>query len=229
MPIDILERIIYNTATNMKVRMSRMKSRLVLPLCALAMITYLSSCIGIESRIDLRADGTGTLTLSYRVSQFMKNIDVGREDKRLPLPVSAEDFRRTAAGIEGLRLATVEQREDEQDVHIRAVLEFDDLEALNALGPESGLGLSFARSGEDRVLRQQIAPAAEPEMIPESSFRMVEEFFAGYELVYTISAPGAIKRHTLGELSEDGRSVIYTVTVPQLLRAVEPVVLEVVW
>jgi len=229
MPIDILEMIIYNTATNMKVRRSRMKSRLVLPLCALALITSLSSCIGIESRIDLRADGSGTLTLSYRVSQFMKNIDVGREDKRLPLPVSAEDFRRTAAGIEGLRLATVEQREDEQDVHIRAVLEFDDLEALNALGPESGLGLSFAVIGEDRVLRQEIAPAAEPEMIPESSFRMVEEFFAGYELVYTISAPGAIKRHTLGELSEDGRSVIYTVTVPQLLRAVEPVVLEVVW
>jgi hypothetical protein len=125
-------------------------------LVALGAGTLLSSCIGIESRLVLREDGTGTLTLSYKVSQFMKNIDVGREDKRLPLPVSEEDFRRTAEGIEGLRLVDLNEREDDENVYIRAVLEFDSLNAVNGLGPDPGLGLSHrprrGARGADRRL-----------------------------------------------------------------------------
>jgi hypothetical protein len=208
---------------------ARIKSWVFSLLIALSVGLLLTSCIGIESRLVLRADGSGTLALSYKVSQFMKNIDVGRQEKRLPLPVSEEDFRRTAEGIEGLRLVDVSQREDEENVYIRAVLEFDNLGALNGLSPEPGLGLSLDVAGEDRVFRQLIAPAAGSEAASEESMAMVEEFFAGYELAYRFTAPAPVKRHNLGELSEDRRSVTYNATVPQLLRAAEPVILEVVW
>ena len=206
-----------------------MKRRILLLLLCLALGAALCSCIGIESRIDLKSDGSGTLTLNYKISQFMRNIDVGREDKRLPLPVSEEDFRRTTDGIEGLRLVDLEEREDEENVYIRAVLGFDDLEALNALGPEPGLGLSLVTSGGERILRQEIAPGVQPGEISDDSLAMVTDFFDGYELEYRISVPAPIKRHNLGKLSRDGRSLTYNATVPQLLQAAEPVILEVVW
>jgi hypothetical protein len=230
LPIDILEEIIYNTATIPQPEMDvSMKRRILFLLLGLAIGTTLCSCIGIESRIDLKSDGSGTLTLNYKISQFMKNIDVGREDKRLPLPVSEEDFRRTADGIAGLRLVDLEEREDEENVYIRAVLAFDDLEALNALGPEPGLGLSLIASGGERILRQEIAPGLQPGEISDDSLAMITEFFDGYELAYKIAVPAPIKRHNLGELSQDGRSLTYTATVPQLMQAAAPVILEVVW
>lgn len=207
----------------------RRKRRIAFLLGALGLSVLLCSCIGIDSRIALRADGSGTLTLSYKVSQFMKNIDVGREDGRLPLPVSEEDFRRTAEGIAGLKLIDLDQREDEENVHIRAVLEFDNLEALNALSPKPGLGLSLTADGKERVFRQEIAPAGDAAELSQDSLEMVEEFFKGYELTYRFSAPSPIKRSSLGELSADGKSVTYSASVTQLLLAAEPVILEVVW
>ncbi|MBN1834501.1 MAG: hypothetical protein JW820_01560 [Spirochaetales bacterium] len=198
-------------------------------LAALGASLLLASCIGIESGLVLRADGSGTLILSYKISQYMKNIDVGRDDERLPLPVSQEDFLRTVEGIEGLRLADLDQREDEENVYIRAILEFTRLEALNALSPDPGLGLSLTTAGGETVFRQTIAPAGNPEELSEDSRALVEEFFSGYELAYRLTAPSAVLRHNLGELSEDGRSVSYNVTVPQLLQTPEPVILEVAW
>jgi hypothetical protein len=206
-----------------------MKRRILLLAAAMTLGALLSSCVGIASRIELRADGSGTLTLDYKVAQYLKNIDVGREQKRLPLPVSREDFRRTAEGIQGLRLLELDGREDEENVYVRAVLEFDDLEALNGLGGEPGLGLSLTESGGERTLRQEIAPAVDPGDLSEDSLAMISDFFAGYELVYTIRLPAPIKRHSLGELSQDGRSLTYHATVPELMQAAEPVILEVVW
>jgi hypothetical protein len=206
-----------------------MKRRIPLIAGALCLGILLCSCVGIESRIELRPDGSGTLTLSYKVAQYMKNIDVGREDKRLPLPVSRDDFRRAADGIEGLRLLELDQREDEKDIYIRAVLEFDTLEALNGLGPKPGLGLSLYESGGERTLRQEIAPAARSGELSEDSLAMISDYFEGYGLAYTLRVPAPIKRHNLGELSQDRRSLTYNATVLQLMQAVEPVILEVVW
>jgi len=38
-----------------------------------------------------------------------------------------------------------------------------------------------------------------------------------------------VRDHTLGELGSDGRTVTYIVTVPEILKSSEPLVLEVVW
>jgi hypothetical protein len=57
----------------------------------------------------------------------------------------------------------------------------------------------------------------------------VEAFFEGYDLSYRIMAPVQIKRHSLGELSADKRSVSYRTTVADLLKSGEKKVLEVAW
>lgn len=192
-------------------------------------VVLLSSCIGIESEILLRQDGTGVLTLSYQISQFMKNIDAGREEKQLPLPVNEEEFVRTAEGIEGLRLTDIDEREDEENVYIRAELEFDSVDAVNALGRAGQIGITLENRGDTNMFRQVIFAGQEGEEITEDSLEMLETFFQGYDLVYAIILPTPVQSYTLGELSADSRTVTYTTTVPEILKASRPLVLEVVW
>jgi hypothetical protein len=192
-------------------------------------VVLLSSCIGIESDLRIRQDGSGVLTLSYTVSQFIKNIDAGRSEKQLPLPVNEEEFRRSAERIEGLRLTDLVEREDEENVYIRAELEFDNVEAVNALGREGQLGITLETQGGTTTFRQLIYEGQQGEEVTEESLKMIQTFFEGYELVYSVTVPAQVREHTLGVLAPDGRTVTYTTTVPDILRTSEPLFLEVVW
>jgi hypothetical protein len=198
-------------------------------LAAVAAALLLSSCIGIESEIRIRQDGSGVLRLSYTVSQYIKNIDAGRSEKQLPLPVNEEDFRRSAESIEGLRLNNLEEREDEDNIYIQAELEFDNVEAVNALGRDGQIGITLETQGGTTTFRQLIYQGQQGEEITEESLEMIETFFEGYELVYSVTVPDEVRDHTLGELGSDGRTVTYIVTVPEILKSSEPLVLEVVW
>jgi len=189
----------------------------------------LSSCIGIESRLSFRQDGSGALTLSYKVSQFMKNIDAGREQKSLPLPVSREDFERAVFGIPGLRLASFQQREDEQNVYVDANVAFDTIEALNEFSRRGAMGLTVSRQGEGLLCRQEISAAREPGEISADSLEMIRTFFGEYELVYSVGAPAAIRSHSLGELDGEGRVLTYRVSISDILRNSAAQVLEVSW
>lgn len=200
--------------------------KLSLPILA---VVLLSSCIGIDSQITLQNDGSGTMLLNYRISQLMKNLDVAKSDWHLPLPVSREDFQRTVDSISGLKLLSLTQREDERDVLIDARLAFTGVQAINSLGREGQIELSFSNEGDLYVFRQQIYRGRGLEEISPESLQMIQTFFEGYELSYRVTAPAAIKRHSLGELSEDQRSVSYKTSVADLLKSGEKQVLEVAW
>ena len=195
----------------------------------IVLAALLTSCIGIDSDILIRQDGSGVLNLSYTVSQFIKNIDAGRSEKQLPLPVNEEDFRRSTDGIEGLRLTDLDEREDEENIYISAEIEFDNVEAVNALGREGQIGITLETRGDTTTFRQLIYDGTEEGEISEDSLEMIRTFFEGYNLVYSVTVPAEVRDHTLGDLSQDGRTVTYTITVPEILAAPEPLVLEVTW
>jgi len=181
----------------------------------------LCSCVGIESRISLGSDGSGTLLLDYRISQFL------REGRGLPLPVSREDFQRAVQSAPGLRLSSLSQREDEQDLYIAAGISFQRVEDLNALGDQLGLG--YTAQEDSHVFRQRVYRGQPPEGFSAESLKMIETFFQGYELSFVVSSPAPIRAHSLGELSEDKRSLSYKTTIPELLKHKEELTLEVIW
>jgi hypothetical protein len=193
-------------------------NRLLLPVILSA---ALSSCIGIQSQISLGRDGSGAVRLSYRIPQFL------REDRSLPLPASREDFQQVVASASGLRLEELSQREDEQDVTIEARLAFDRVEDLNVLS--SQLGIAYIVQPDGRVFRQRLYGGQPPGGLQADSLKLAETFFRGYEVSLEISSPDPIRSFSLGQLSEDRRSLRYQVSVLELLRQQEEVVLEVVW
>jgi hypothetical protein len=191
-------------------------TRLFVPALA---VLCLCSCIGVESQILLNRDGSGTLLLSYRVSQFF------REDPGLPLPVSGEEFQRVVQAAPGLRLAALSQRQDEQDLYIAARIAFDRVESLNVLGNR----LELSNTPEGSIFRQRLYPGQPAGGIPAESLGMIETFFSGYVLSFELSSPAPIRSYASGQLSEDGRSLRYQTTIAELLKQKDEVTLEVIW
>lgn len=198
-------------------------------LLVLIVILTLTSCIGIESQISFKRDGSGTLTLTYTVSQMIKDLDTAGNGKNLPLPVSEEDFNRTVDDIDGLKLLNIKQREDEENIYIEASLEFDSIEALNQIGRGNQMNLSLTVENGITIFRQVIFRSREDQEVSEDSIKMMETFFNDYELSFIINTPSSIKKYSLGELDSDKRKLTYRVTIPELISAGEEKVLEVIW
>ena len=189
----------------------------------------LTSCIGIESQISFRGDGSGTLTLIYTVSQMIKDLDTGGNDKNLPLPVSEEEFNRTVENIDGLNLLNIKQKEDEENIYIEASLEFDSIDALNQIGNRNQMDLSLTVENGITTFRQVIFGSNEDQEVSEDSIKMLETFFKGYELSFVINTPSSIKEYSLGELNPDNKKLTYRVTIPELMRMDGEKILEVRW
>ncbi len=198
-------------------------------LLVLIVILTLTSCIGIESQISFKRDGSGTLTLTYTVSQMIKDLDTAGNGKNLPLPVSEEDFNRTVDDIDGLKLLNIKQREDEENIYIEASLEFDSIEALNQIGRGNQMNLSLTVENGITIFRQVIFRSREDQEVSEDSIKMMETFFNDYELSFIINTPSSIKKYSLGELDSDKRKLTYRVTIPELISAGEEKVMEVIW
>lgn len=192
--------------------------------------TLLSACIGVESNVTFKADGSGVLKLEYRMSKMLTEAAEGGSAE-VPLPASEEDF---TTAIEGtpVKLLRISNREDEQDVYMGAELGFQKIEDITEIDDFDDMPMSLERSGGDFVFRQRISEGAgegESEKGADEMEAMLKEMFQGYELVFVVTAPRKVKSHNLGELSADGRTVRYAMPVFEMSGLKEETVLTVVW
>ena len=117
----------------------------------IAVLLLFSACIGVESSITIREDGTGTVALSYRISHKVAHLGrLDEKDPLVPLPVNNDDFERTVANTDGISLLSSEQNEDEQNVYINADFRFDSVEALSGLFSTSRGRILYVRAGRKR-------------------------------------------------------------------------------
>ena len=194
-------------------------------LCA----AVLCSCLGVESRLSVRNDGSGTLSLEYRIPRSAG--DLGRspdKDAPVPLPVEKADFLRAIEGIPGLRLARYTRRADEENVTIHAEVAFrriDDLAKVPTLGDA---GLSIVESGGKHTLTQVVAGSPESPTTAES-LAMIDSLFAGGSVTVVLQTPAPMTPGPLGTLSADRRTLSWTATIGDLARRTGSVVLTATW
>ena len=65
--------------------------------------------------------------------------------------------------------------------------------------------------------------------VTDESLRMIDAFFTGYDLTFTVEAPQPIKQNSLGTLSDDKRVLTYTTSIKDLVRTKSDVVLSLGW
>lgn len=193
-------------------------------------IVFLASCVGIETRIDMGADGSGSLSLTYKISREL--VDLGRAEGDpavVPLPVSREDFERALHGIDGVRLKSFRRSQDERDVTIGAVIGFASLEALARIETFKEMEMRIEATGSRHTMTQLVAKAA-PQPATEDSRRMIDEMFEGYNLTYVVHAPAPITANSPGTtLSADRRTLSLTTKIADLVDRSEDLVVSLSW
>jgi hypothetical protein len=191
---------------------------------------FLLSCVGIDSRLTVRDNGSGTLVLTYRVSQLVADLGLSTSDRgAIPLPLSRSDFERSLESSKGtVRLTRFERSENEKDITIRAELSFDSLDALARVDAFRGQDLKSGTDASGRTFSELIARAP-GRPVSDESLRMIDAFFTGYDLTFTIEAPQPITQNSLGTLSADRRVLTYTTSIKDIVRAKSDVVLSLGW
>jgi hypothetical protein len=193
-------------------------------------VVVLASCVGVDSKLTIRDNGSGILIFSYRVSQLVADLGDSTSGKGVvPLPLSRGDFERSLAGAKGrVRLTRFDRSENEKDIIIRAELAFDSLEALSQVEAFHDADLKTGTEGARHSFSQLIARApAEP--VTEDTFRMLDAFFDGYQLSFAIETPQPMQTTTLGSLSTDRKSLLYSTTIKDILQTKSDIVLKVTW
>jgi hypothetical protein len=197
-------------------------------LCVAALL--MMSCVGIDSKLSIRENGSGTLSLSYRVSQDVAQLGLSTAGKPvIPLPLSRSDFERSLSQTNGkVRLTRFDRSENEKDITIKAELSFDSLEALSLVDAFRESDLRPGTDGSHKTLSQVIARASATPLMEESR-RMIEALFAGYDLTFTVEAPRPIQSSTLGILSADKKSLTYKTSVKDVLTTKDDLIFSLSW
>jgi hypothetical protein len=202
--------------------------RKILLLCLT--VALLSSCVGIDSRLTIRDNGSGTLQLTYRISQMVADLGLSSTGKSaIPLPVARSDFERSLAGSGGkVRLTRFDRSDDEKDITIRAEISFDSLDALSKVDAFHDSELKSGTEGSRRIFSQVVARVPK-QPLSDDSRRMLEALFEGYDLSFVLAAPQPIQESTLGTLSSDRRTLTYKTTIKDIMTTAQDLVLSARW
>ncbi len=197
---------------------------------AVVFLLCFCSCIDTETSIEMEEGGGGNITMVYSVSKLV--MDLGQlddEDPFSPLPLSEEDFLATAAMVPGLEVRSVRVQEDEKNVTVEAQCVFDSVEDLSAfLSPDRENDPSLGEENGEFVFRYTLFSAGEEEISPES-MNMIESFFADDEILLVMQTPEEIVSANRGNISNNGRQVSYSVSIPEIFTQNEDIVWEVRW
>ena len=217
-------------------------ARLAAGVVLTAAAVFVTSCIGIDSTVVFKKDGSGVLHLEYRVSRELT--DLGGIEADLPLALSEEDFRFAVESGNGVELRKYSRRIDDANVTVTAQIAFRSVDALSNVQGFRGMPMSLESEDGVMVFRQEFvkarfqeAHASEPGVpsearrsdvgLPEQE--LLAPLFQGYAFSFTVTAPSKITDHNVGELSKDGRSVTYSLSLEELNAQAEDLTLICKW
>ena len=188
----------------------------------------LSSCVGISADARIRADGSGLITLEYRVSRLVESMGKLEGGERwLPLPFDRPSFERELRSVGGLSLIDFSSRTDETDRTVSATVAFSDPAALSRFLGSSGRSAVFAENGGVRTLALRVTEGGGP-LDPELA-RLTDAVFAGYALDLRFTLPSAPSASGGGKIDAASRSVSFSAPVTGILSAEKPLEWSVSW
>jgi hypothetical protein len=216
------------------------KQARVFPLLFAALL--FSSCVGASMEIVARQDGSGTITLEYRLSRELESLGkLDGNENWPPVPVGKADFERSAARIEGLTLRSFSERATPADRIYQAKFDFANLEALLGFLDSSGSRASLAREGgRNRLVLSFNDSAGRLDVDPEL-LELAVAAFEGYALDFSITLPRPPQLRVAGGSGDftdsppegaallRGNRVSFSAPMADLFSAQNPELLEIVW
>ena len=202
--------------------------RIISVVSIFALVVLLSGCLGATTSISIEDDGSGEISINYRISKLVAYI--GSENSPEPylsIPLSREDVETVLDGILGATLGRFDSEDETEDIVISADIEFDNLETLVALFVRiDGPDLEFSESDGTTTMSLAIYDGLETPA-DETISAMVRAFFSDYNLKWEIEAPAPISSTSGG--SFDARVAEIEYATHDVLLSNTAVVWELEW
>ncbi|MCX7788784.1 MAG: hypothetical protein N2442_13935 [Spirochaetes bacterium] len=203
--------------------------KLFLPSIVGLVLGTLSSCVDLETKIELNQDGSGKLELVYIVSSALVQLgSTTSPGVSLPLPIAEGDFRQTVSSIPGLSLQSYARKDEPDKSIIQALLTFSSLSDLNSLFGGKDPVISQSQEGSDRVVEVVIS-AGNPGGLDPKTKELVNAFFPTYSLKFHVILPGAVKRTSSNQSIVKGTSAQLSVPILKALEQETPIKWKIYW
>jgi hypothetical protein len=204
-----------------------------------------NSCLGASADIVMRADGSGSITLEYRVSQMLESMGRLDGNERWPaIPVGRADFERSVARIPGLRLTSFSVKEyprryskppnsnplGDKDLITSVKLDFKDTAALLAFLDSAGSRATLVSTTMRLVLLDPATDTLDVDLLS-----LLEEVSAGYEISISFTAPkGAYlscfpSSVTAARIVPQGKKVSFAIGTGELVSLKDGLTIEIRW
>jgi len=199
----------------------------------------LSSCLGVSADITIKADGSGTIAMEYRVSRAPESIGRLDGNENMPaVPAGKEDFERTVARIPGLKLSKYSSKEKPDgsggaDLVTNVTLAFKNTDALLAFLDGSGSYAALDEESGSKLLRLVLFEPMEP--VSDDLLALLREFYSDYELGLSFSLPKNAALATIpaqvpaAKLVTNGKKVSFSIGMGGLLSLTDGLTLEIKW
>jgi len=208
----------------------------ILLLCLAAVV--FSSCLGVSADITIKADGSGKLALTYRVSQALESIGRLDGNEKMPaVPVSKLDFERTVSRIPGLKLSkygskNVRNSSGGSDLVTNVILDFKDTTALLSFLDSTGSRATLVQEGQGALLRLTFLEPSGGITNPDV-LALLQEVSGAYELDITLNLPRNATLTTIpasipaAKVISSGKKVSFSISMGELLGMKEGLALEI--
>jgi hypothetical protein len=212
-----------------------------------APLALMTSCLGVSMDIVMRANGSGSITLEYRVSQMLESMGRLDGNERWPaIPVGKADFERSVARIPGLRLTAYAVKEyprryskppnsnplGDKDLVTKVKLDFKDTAALLAFLDSTGSRASLVQENGKNTLRLVLLDPA-TDALDADLLSLLREISAGYEISVSFTAPqGAalsVIPPSVSAARTVGKKVSFAIGTGELVDMRDGLTLEMSW
>jgi len=174
-----------------------MKTKQMIRLSLLLIILpALNSCIGLAINIQMNKDGSGKLTMEYRISRMWESLGAFDGNESMPtIPLSKEDFQKSIDRVPGAKISSFSSTEDKKDTFIKVVVDYkDDQTLLALLDPQFGEKTSLNRQGQNGNLNITLMDdQLDLSDYSEEVLEQVRVFFEGYDITVSFSGQGNSK------------------------------------
>ena len=194
-------------------------------LILIILLLVLTSCLEVDTIIDLKEDGTGTWSLQYKISQEAAFITPGLEFSGFNyFPVNEDDLRKRIGEIEGLELLQVSIEETANFTKYSAEMSFlntDNIESFFNNFTENRL-VEIMSDEEDGVFILTIEKPYISE-IDQDTHRLLSALYSSKMIKVIVGFPGIITDLNTGILSEDPGEARLEIETIKIVTMSEPI------